>query len=425
MRSDLPINSYSLPYRRRLAAVLIGNGLLRLANASGGALIGFYLADLANRGRIIDAVLVGALGLVANSVELLGAIPFGMLADRISIRYLLVIGALVGAIATQLFGLSGLPVIFFLSRLLEGMAAAMSGPALLTHLADVATGVSRSLRGRVASFFELSLLVGLSLGTLVGGIAWEWLWTGAFSLMAALYLVVAVLFYWGVGLTLEKTATYQTALVALGKVLTDPFFTRLAPAWLAANAIAGLWLTHIVFQLSGPETPGQYLVGRFDPREVGGLSLLYAMVFAIGIVFWGYALSRIRRLTAIRLSFAGMLATTLSLYLLNSSDDWPASARFIVLIFYAAAIIVQSGFAPAALAYLVDVVGRRDGRGSAMGVYTLLLGLGTALGAAFGGLLAKDLHINGLLLGTTVLAFSGLLSVAYFPTRMALDNEAG
>src|SRR5207253_10955912 len=112
---------------RRLVAVLVGNGLLRVANSGGGALVGFYLAYLAAHGRNVDAALVGLLGVVFSGAELVGALPFGVLADRFSPRVMTVFGALLGGAATQLFGISGLIAIFYLSRALEGLASAASG----------------------------------------------------------------------------------------------------------------------------------------------------------------------------------------------------------------------------------------------------------------------------------------------------------
>lgn len=99
---DLP------PVRARLVAVLVGNGLLRLANLGGGALVSFYLAMLLRDDPRYHAGLLAALTAVSSGAELMGAIPFGMLADRFSPQSLLVSSAILGAAATQLFGISSL-----------------------------------------------------------------------------------------------------------------------------------------------------------------------------------------------------------------------------------------------------------------------------------------------------------------------------
>jgi len=72
----------------------------------------------------------------------------GMLSDAMAPRTLMTAGALLGAAATQLFGMTGRAGVFFMSRGLEGLGVAASGPALLAHLTDATDG-SPALRARV------------------------------------------------------------------------------------------------------------------------------------------------------------------------------------------------------------------------------------------------------------------------------------
>ncbi len=396
-----------VPRPWRLTAALVAHGLLRLAGWSSGALVGFYLAQLAATGRPVDAGLVGALGFVANMSELMGAFPLGWLVDRTSPRGVLLWGSVCGAVATQLFGLTGLTAIFFLSRALEGVSAAAVGPAVLTHLTNVTQGHPR--RGAIMAYFELSLLVGVALGGLVGGVLWDEAHTAAFSWIATLYLLVGVLFYWATQSDVRpaNVPLRLSPWVALGRALRNPHLVRLAPAWLAANAVVGLWLTHVFFLLNdnAPPYPGQYLVGRFSASQVGGLSLVYTIVFGTGVVLWGVGLRRLSRLRVMWLAWGGLLGVILAFFLLNVSQGWPAWQRGIVVAVYAVAIITQSGFTPAALTYLADTVGQQSAnRGAVLGLYTVLLSLGNALGAALGGPLARAAAFNGLLLGTLGLA---------------------
>ena len=99
----------------------------------------------------------------------------------------MVAGALIGALAVQLFALSSHTGIFFLSRALEGIGVAAVTPPLLAYLAD-ATSHDSSLRARVMSFFELSLLAGLALGGLMGSQFWHLFDVHAFSFVAVAYL---------------------------------------------------------------------------------------------------------------------------------------------------------------------------------------------------------------------------------------------
>ena len=393
---------------RRLMLVLIANGLLRVANSASGALIGFYLARLAISGRGVDAALLGVLGLVVNLAELSAAVPFGLLADRFSPRLLLVGSGLLGAVATQLFGMSGVVAIFLLSRTMEGIAAGASGPLLLAHFSDI-TQDAPLLRGRVMGVFELSVLAGLALGSLVGGVLWDSVHTLAFSLLAVAYLVVAGLFYLGVKPEAKGHIQPANVLGGFRRALLDPALRQLAPAWLAINAVIGLWLTHVGYQLSGPKVVGQFLVGNFSASQVGIILLGYAIVFGIGVTGWGFILGRVPRMIALRINLIAMFLVCVCLYLLNTSATWTAGARIGLLVITSLTIMIESGFTPAALILLADIAGKKDGRGAAMGIYTLLLGLGNALGAALGGLFARDMAFNGLIFGTL-----GLASVAFF-----------
>ena len=93
--------------------------------------------------------------------------------------------------------------------------------------------------------------------------------------------------------------------------------------------------------------------------------------------------------------------------------SWAGTWMYYALV--ALSVMVESGFTPAALAYLADTAGQGEGRGAAMGVYTLLLGLGNALGAGIGGVLAKYLAFDGLILGTVALAIVALAALTLLP----------
>src|SRR5215831_2556600 len=112
--------------RRRIPLVILANALLRIAGGASGALVGLYLSDLANQGRSVDAGLVGILGAVSFAAELLASVPMGMLSDALAPRILMTAGALLGAGATQLFGMTGWAGIFFVSRGIEGLGIAAS-----------------------------------------------------------------------------------------------------------------------------------------------------------------------------------------------------------------------------------------------------------------------------------------------------------
>jgi MFS family permease len=107
---------------RTLKVAIFAHGLLRVAGSAGGVVVGVWLAALSRQGLPIHANLVGALAASAFGAELVCSVPLGVAADAVSVRWLMSAGALVGALAMLLFGLSVLVPVFFLSRLLEGVA---------------------------------------------------------------------------------------------------------------------------------------------------------------------------------------------------------------------------------------------------------------------------------------------------------------
>ena len=182
--------------RHRLSIALMGNALMRIAGGASAVLVGLYLADLANRGARVNAALAGTLGAVSFGAELLFGVPAGILSDAIAPRALMTSGAFLGAAATQMFGMTGLISIFFLSRAIEGVGAAAGVPPLLAHITDV-TDRDPALRARAMSYFELSLLAGLALGGLMGAQLWRIFQTSAFATVAAVYLISAGQLYFG------------------------------------------------------------------------------------------------------------------------------------------------------------------------------------------------------------------------------------
>jgi MFS family permease len=377
---------------------------MRIAGGASGVLVGLYLADLANRGARVDAALAGALGAMSFGAEFLFAVPAGMLSDAIAPRTLMTGGALLGAAATQMFGMSGWVSIFFLSRAIEGMGAAAGAPPLLAHITDV-TECDPGLRARAMSYFELSLLAGLALGGLAGAQLWHLFHTGAFATVASLYLLCALLLYFG-------TAGSQghgvpQALAGFRRALRQPSLRRLAPVWLCVNAIVGLWLgPTLTFLLTQKSPGGQFLAGIFadQPESVGWLMLGYALVFGAGVTAWSVILPRMPILRALRIAIIAMFAVCIGLALLNHSGGHSRGVRWAIGVASALCVMVESGFTPAALSLLAGAVGAQAGRGAAMGVYSVLLSLGAIGGGLLAAVLGSRFAVDGLIYGTLAMA---------------------
>lgn len=398
----------------KLYAVLAANTLLRSAVTASGsnALIGFYLADLALVDDSVSSALVGNLNATHDAIALLFAIPFGMMIDRFSPRIVLVLGSLSGAIATQLFGLTGLIGIFFVSRSLEGLGTSATTPGILAYLTDATVPVPEK-RGQVMSWFEITLFLGLAVGNLISGPLWERLGTTAFSLISGFYLMAAFIFMRRAATKKERVASGGNPLVGLRKTFSNKNLLRLAVPWLVFNSVVGLWLSQLAFQLNGPPKIGQWLVGRLTPSQTSLALFFYIITFSIGVWYYGLQIGRIPRTRIMRTGFVAMFGVVGCFYFLNNSSEWTTTARLSILPFYAVAAGLQGAFPPAALSFLADLAGSTQGRGSAMGIYTLLLSLGNISGALLGGQLGEAFALNGLLIGTFFLAIIGLLSLRF------------
>ncbi len=398
----------------KLSVVLVGNALMRVAGSAGSFLVGVYIAELVRQGRAFDALLVGTLSAVSFGAELVGALPMGALSDAKTPRVLMVGGALLGAVSTQLFNLgNGAIAIFFLSRALEGMAVAATTPSVLAYLTNATDG-NEKLRGKAMSFFELSLLGGLAFGGLVAGGLWNWLRGGAFSAVAVLYVLTAILF--GVSGGGGKPTSVENVLAGLKSAVADPFLRRLAPAWLCVNAMVGLWLgSTLPFLLTLKERKEQYITGLFadEPDQVGVVFLVYAIVFAVGVTAWSFIIHRFPRTFVMRVTLVALFGACAGLYVLNHSQSFSATARVAVIGATALAVMVESGFTPAALALLADAVGAQTGRGATMGIYSVLLSVAALTGSLLAGFAGKQLAIDGLIFVTVGLAALAFVTVSF------------
>ena len=388
-------------------------------------LVGVFIADLANRGQSVGAGLVGTLAAISFGVELLAAVPLGMLSDVVPARTLMTGGALLAGFATWMFGLTQNANVFVVSRALEGLAAAAIVPALLAHLTDE-TAVDARRRAKAMSYFELSLLAGLALGGVVGARLWTAFHAWAFTALALLYGAAAFLLFVGTA----YSVAYRSAEVweGLRRALAVPQLRQLAPVWVCMNAIIGLWLgPTLFFLLTNRSASSQMLSGLMadKPEGLGWLLFGYSLVFAIGVVAWSRVLPRIELRSALRVSLLAMLAASVALLLLNHSNHQPVQFRWVLTAVIALFVMVESGFTPAALSLLAAAVGPRIGRGSAMGIYSFLLGVGALVGSVLAGIAGRWLAIDGLIYVTLGLACVALgLLFRLLPERAATSTAS-
>jgi len=212
----------------------------------------------------------------------------------------------------------------------------------------------------------------------------------------------------------------------LKQVLRIPSIRHLAPVWLCVNCVVGLWLgPTLPFLLTERSTKAQFLAGIYanSPASVGWLLFGYSIVFGVGVTAWSFILPHIRLQTAMRVTLGAMLPVCAGLYLLNHSGDQSHALRWGIGSITALLIMVESGFTPAALAWLAGTLPVQSGRGAAMGIYSVLLSAGAIVGSLLAGLLGERYSIDGLLYGTVLVAVAALVFLHWIPTSSPVMQD--
>lgn len=411
--------------RGSIIPLLIGTFLLRANGGATTVVLGLLLARLASHtAHTVTSVQVGLLPVAYYITELTLSPFFGALSDRWGRRIFLIIGPFIGLVQVMLFTLTPLynPLPYLLTlQMLAGVSSAMTVPAVLGYLADL-TVVSRAYRIRVMGFYELVTSGGIAAGTVVGGLAWQHFGRGAFVLLAANYLLVALCMYLSpVVSQLTDHGQFRVVLARYLKIMRTPRLFIFIPAWICISALVGVWLSsQITFVLSNPvhNHPGQLLMGSLSGPDAGQkVSIVlgsYVLFFGLCLIFWSFFLNRVSRLYLMMTSVVGVYLACIALGGINHigmQGGWLALFWFPLLMI---GIFAETGFAPAALAYLADISeSAAKDRGLVMGLYSIFLGVGQILGNGLGGLFVHQFGFDGLLYLTCIFGGIALLSLLW------------
>jgi len=409
-----------------LVACIVGNFLIRAAAAAAGTLISLYLASLHVAGGHVHARFVGLSAVLFYSAELIGSPGFGLLCDLRGRKPFMLLGPGLGATAISLIALAPILPLVLIARFLQGLSTASSVPPTLSYL-SAQTGYSETLRGRVMSLFEVVTIVGIAAGFASGGILWDRMGHAAFVPVVFVYAASLLMFLLvrdrheakAPGAVDEQgESALQTAAGKLGASVSERFrilrsgsALRLVPAWIAVNAVVGLWFSHIDFQMARSDDPRQLLVGGFSGTEIGIYTAVVAVLFTVGIGLWALAFGRLHATQIMVFSLGGLFALVFVLFALNNSAQGQDLRVLVLTILAGVALLVTSGFTPAALAYLAEIAeDYPESRGSLMGLYSVFLGVGQFLGGGLGGFFADWSGVNGMIVFTGLL---GLVAAAF------------
>ena len=354
--------------------------------------------------------------------ELLGGLVLGAWSDRSGRKLFIIFGPLLGAIAVLITSVTTVIWLLVFTRLLEGLSTASNTPATLGYLAE-ATSESHKMRTRISGLFEVATIGGIAIGFSLGGWLWHEFGTAsriagipltspAFAINAVVYLISLVILWPGVhqiegegqrvrlpSASLHGTFTYYWT------ILSSPRVAEFAPAWIAVNAVLGMWINLSARLLTDRNGfAGQILVGAFNSVQAGNLCAVYATTFIVGILVWSVFFPRMEKTVAMLIGTGGLLISCLLIFLINHQPILNALWMWPLAILLAASFMIQSGFTPFALAHLADITETHSSdRGVIMGLYSVFLGLGQFLGAGVGGIFADWRGMDGVTLATGLL----------------------
>ena len=394
---------------RSLALALSGTFVLRAASFAAGIIIPISLGLRSRTDHEITAGLAGLVMVTFYASELIGAPIFGAWSDRIGRKPLMILGPVLGGIAAQLMGFTAVIPILMLVRILQGCSTATAAPATLGFL-SAHTSTSERLRGRIMGIYEAATVVGLAGGAFIGGRLYEALGAGAFTVIALLYLLALIPF-----LILRDTrvASPPTHRHGFLSGMLNRRIMRFAPAWLAANAVLGAWFAVGPFLAATAPDQRQFLMRGFTASDISTAYLVFGIVFTAGAITWGFVMPAIGRQATLLVGVGGLGFASIMLWALNhATQRTPEPLVLLLIALIVIGIFVESGFTPAALAYLAEIAEERPGhRGSVMGLYSVLLSVGQLLGGGLAAPFADRLGINGLILLTGLLCLVALFTV--------------
>lgn len=397
--------------------VIVGSLFMRISGAAIGITIQYFM----EKNLKLESAIVGLSAVFFYISELLGAPYFGTRVDKHGWRRYLILGPILGLVANvinggiiYLPGLFAVPLLLSV-RLLEGLGTGANAPSSLAFL-SAAGSRDAKVRSRSVGYFELATVGGVALGNIVGGVLWDVMHEHSFFAIAFIY--VGIIF-----LLLPVPDRLHDADAAKShpnplKAMRMPSIYRFAPAWIAINGVLGIWGANFPNLLAKEQSkfPSQSLVGAFSEQaSVAGLIMGGAgIMVGAGILIWSLFMHRLKLSNVMQIGTGGALVSVVFIYLINHN---PLNGGLLIPfgVLVGIGLLIMSGFTPAALSILVQIAEKNaTDRGTIMGLYSVLLGVGQFIGGAVGGIFAQIGGVDGLLAFTAILSLTASASVLYW-----------
>jgi MFS transporter, DHA1 family, multidrug resistance protein len=320
------------------------------------------------------------------AVEGLSALPVGAYVDQRGRRRAFVAGMALVSTLTCIIGLS--PNIFLVgsAHAIEGLAAALITVSSLAMITDLTVEKNR---GTGMGAFNLFTLAGYGVG-LVLGVAFSQVFSAnlgdSFLIVAGVMAIAAVFSFFA----LKEPAHAPHEKRKLREIydsLTGEG-SSILPVWFALTVVLGFYLFIPKLLKEARPALAQSYISQVTP-----LILLGLIVLGAGAILFGRLSDRIGRIKTMTIGLAGEIGFLLlfpslfqKLIVVPQGTPWLTTYNMIGPILIVAALLFFFGAAllPSVLAYMADKAALGF-RGATMGLYSLMLSVGLALGTVLAG----------------------------------------
>lgn len=319
--------------------------------------------------------------------EACSAMPIGRLADRISRKKLHLAGMGTITVLTAAIGFTRNLLNVSLLHALMGISAAMAAVTSLTLLGDA---TKQTNRGKKMGGFDLANLGGYGLGFGLGSVLASVFLDSRYGLSAAFWVTSGIFLITSIlasKFLVEPVRSIELNQPGIRHRRIGSRIRPILPVWLGQTIVLGMYfLLPKAFQQTSFTVTREMLIFL---GVIGGL-------FALGAILFGHISDKVGRTKIMIMGAIGELG-----FLVLFGWSFPNFLNYALIL--APLFFMASAIAPAVLSYVSDISGKAR-RGSANGIYSVVLSIGMAVGNIIGGFVEQ---IGGAESGIQLIFFSG------------------